>query len=344
MCVESPCPFLVGWAEDIGNHDKIQTMAKVLTPGKGENLVRTEVSQKQGVSLLCKVLTFFSVGEVVPWRDEDTSAMLDVAAGLAAVLGDDATIKFYVSAFGLWTKARAVHEATGQLSAHMGSDLADASFSALAGADDQLTSCVKPADTTNADHARMWTSSCDKITAISSAASVMLQQHTKEVKEFHDTQLECARKDLLAVAGGIAATEGVGGRSWKEGLADDADWTTMFKHAESTLFRQKGLRLAIESKIANLHACLTMADKNTRIEHSYAPSVIEDCNATLALAQATMSEAAMLQLIRTTEGIPSKGVLTKVYSESQVLVRKKVPTSQLHPTIWSRMQVCLALA
>ena len=130
------------------------------------------------------------------------------------------------------------------------------------------------------------------------------------------------------------------GKSWKDGLDEAASIDECITHAQSTLFKQKGLKNKIQGFITDVVECRSHG-QHTMFElfgFEFSHADLRKVDATIAQARATLAEGLWLQLLKANPSNPDKVKRTKIKEEAEWIGTQKVSTRLICPPLWAHVQ------
>ena len=154
--------------------------------------------------------------------------------------------------------------------------------------------------------------------------------------QVHHKQIEDAISNLSTLNKGM-----IKGGSWKEGLSEDSGWDDVARVATGVLFKQKGLKGMLEGAMRTARECFAFDALQPSLQFVMTDDHKDQIESSLRLAQCTLSEAFVLQLVLSTSHLSS--LKSKFASELQLLGKAGVPRSQLHPAISAKMSEVVAM-
>jgi len=173
----------------------------------------------------------------------------------------------------------------------------------------------------------------------------VMQRAEASKKEFADAMYRLEDKHLNAKLEDLSKYQHgmLLGSNWRTGLQEGCTFEEALQHANKTLFKQKGLKNKMEYGILYLDEALMCGTKELSVYgYEVKEELREQCNSVLAQARATLSEAAILQLLR--DGVttnPSSSVKALVSAEATFLAKHAVDTQLLLPSVWAVVQAML---
>lgn len=214
-------------------------------------------------------------------------------------------------------------------------------WSALSVAMDAWTQCSKTgekvfeAESSVADE---WNTAKERCENLISRAGSASSEFVAAASALRLKDIDGKMEELKQVSGGM-----LGGGSWKVELDGSCDLPAAIATAATTLFKQRGLKAKMESAIATLRSAI---DPKTSSDFGSMPFVLPpgvkaDIDKEIALAHATLAEAAFLQLLRGGSGKLSAAATARLQSEVDFLTSEKVDVRVLLPAIWAEVQTRL---
>ena len=197
--------------------------------------------------------------------------------------------------------------------------------------DSVVTECTKSFE--EGEYAKAVAHASHKIEQLKGEQNAVTNAYQAALKAKFDEAIVLAVGTLQEIAGGLLE-----GKSWKDKLAADADFSACLAQARSSVFKQKGIKGQILKGIADLHESFRLPSDYPSAKFVPTKEQHIDKDEAIARAHITMAEATILQLCSSVTGQGNKAVRTKLDTEVQTLAKLSIASSSMHASIWGKMQ------